>query len=241
MSTQYVQETMPEELVTARQASRTTLLDNDEVLVIGTTYPPGGSVPTHTHRFPSVACVIEGGTLETTTSDGTVEKYDVRPGTALWSSAAHAHSARNIGSTPIRIVEIEVKHATPAAHGRPTTPHVMTPANLEWKPDTLDPRRTAAALVGDPTRPGPYTIRFRAPAGYEIGLHLHPEDDEQLTVLSGAVRWSTGEPGSGAPEYELRAGGFAMAPAGTPHRVLALEDSVLQMSGIGPRTYVYLK
>ena len=123
---------------------------------------------------------------------------------------------------------------------RRMTQRVLMPADLEWKTDAFDPRRTSALLTGDPARPGPYTIRFRAPAGYEIGLHMHPDDDEQLTVLSGTVVWSTGEAGSGAREYTLGPGGFALAPAGTPHRVRALEDAVLQMSGVGPRVYTYL-
>lgn len=135
---------------------------------------------------------------------------------------------------------IDVEHAAEAARARRMTQRVLTPVDLEWKTDTFDPRRTSALLTGDPARPGPYTVRFHAPAGYEIGLHMHPDDDEQLTVLSGTVVWSTGEAGSGAREYTLGPGGFALAPAGTPHRVRALEDTVLQMSGMGPRAYTYL-
>jgi len=234
----YQEHTSPQQQAT--HASRTTLLDNDEVFVAASTYPAGGSLPVHTHRFPSVVYVVEGGSLETTTPDGTVERYDVRPDETLWSPAANAHSARNIGTTPIRIVEIEVKHATPAPHERRATPHAVTSSDLAWKPDPLDPRRSTALLLGDPTKPGPYTVRLRLPAGYEIGLHQHPDDDEQLTVLSGATYWSAGAAGSGTPEHLLTAGGYAFAPAGTAHRIRAVEDSVLQMSGTGPRTYVYL-
>lgn len=235
MSTRILEEIAPKE-----QPSRRTLLENDDVLVVATTYPPGASVPIHTHRFPNVAYVIDGGTIETTAPDGTVERYDVRPGETLWSAAAHAHSACNPGSTPVRIVEVELKRTTATGHVREKTERVLTPDSLEWRQDVHDPRRRSARLVGDPTTPGPYTIRYSAPAGYVIGLHLHPDDDEQLTVLSGAIRWSTGEPGSGEPENTLPAGGFALAPAGTPHRIVAVEDCVLQMSGVGPRTYIYL-
>jgi len=240
MSTQVLQEIAPKEQASTAEPLRRTLLENDEVLVVATTYPPGASVPIHTHRFPNVAYVIDGGTIETTAPDGTVEKYEVLPGETLWSAAAHAHSACNPGSTPVRIVEVEVKHGARTGRVREKTERVLTPDSLKWNQDTFDPRRRSALLVGDPTTAGPYTIRFSAPAGYVIGLHLHPDDDEQLTVLSGTIRWSTGEPGSGEPENTLPAGGFALAPAGTPHRIVAVEDCVLQMSGIGPRTYVYL-
>jgi hypothetical protein len=58
-------------------------------------------------------------------------------------------------------------------------------------------------------------------------------------VLSGSIHWSSGEPGSRAPEYVLTAGESAPASAGTPHRLWATEECVVQMSGIGPRTYIY--
>lgn len=117
---------------------------------------------------------------------------------------------------------------------------VRTPESLKWVPDPNDPRRAAAMIVGDPSKEGPYTVQMRAPRGYAIGLHTHPTDDEQLTVLSGMVYWSSGDPGSGAPEYELRPGGVAITPRGMPHRLWATEDSVIQMTGIGPHTYEYL-
>lgn len=240
MSTQTLQHCTPTVAGPKGEAVRITLLENDEVLVLSTTYPPGASIPMHTHRFPRVICVVEGGIIETTLPDGTAQVYDVRPGEALWSAATDAHSARNTGSTTVRHLEVEVKHAAPAGHVPQNAVRVLPAASLEWTEDTIDPRRKAAFMIGDPLRTGPYTIRYRAPAGYEIGLHMHPDDDEQLTVLSGVIVWSIGEAGSGAPEHRLAAGGFAAAPAGTPHRILVLEDAVLQMSGIGPRTYVYL-
>ena len=240
MTTEMLQQAAPAKRTAVEEPLRRTLLENDEVLVVATTYPPGASVPLHTHRFPNVSYVIDGGTIETRDADGTVEVYDIQPGETLWSAAAHAHSARNLGSTFVRIVEVELKHAT---HGEETPESravVLTIDDLDWRPDPLDSRRRSASLVGDPTMCGPFTARFAAPAGYVIGLHMHPDEDEQLTVLSGTVRWSTGEPGSGEPEYTLGAGGFALAPAGTPHRIAVLDDAVLQLSGVGPRNYIYL-
>lgn len=111
MSTQYLEQSRPQEEQAPTHGLRTMLLDNEEVTVISGKYPPGSSEPMHTHSFPSVAYVIEGGTLEITTPEGTVERYEMRPEETLWSPMPHAHSVRNIGSTTVRIVEIEVKHA----------------------------------------------------------------------------------------------------------------------------------
>lgn len=230
--------TVTPDQTTLQQALRSELLENAAVLVVETTYPAGGSVPLHEHRFPHVLYVLEGGTLQTTAPDGDATTLELRPGQVLWRHA-QSHSTRNIGPTPVRIVEVEVKGAAAGIAGA-RTPRVATDGDRDWSRDPLDPRRSTALLVGDPTKLGPYTVRTRTDAGYAIGAHLHPTEDEYLTVLSGALHWSTGAAGSGAPEHVLPAGGYIVFPAGTPHRLWTTAETVLQMSGIGPRTYVYL-
>lgn len=239
MSTQTLDQAIARPQLPDTGTTRKELLENDQVLVIETVYAPGGSVPRHTHRSPHVVYVAEGGTLETTSAEGAVQTLEVHPGQTLWRTP-QAHSTRNIGATRVRIAEIEVKQVP----GRPAlwekTPPIVTSLDAGWTPDPLDPRRSVSLLVGDPTKPGPYTVRYRAPAGYAIGLHLHPDEDEQLTVLSGSVHWSSGAAGSSAPEYTLTAGGFAPAPARTPHRLWTTEGCIMQVTGVGPRTYVYV-
>jgi quercetin dioxygenase-like cupin family protein len=223
---------------TEQQAVRRVLLENAEVVVIETTYLQGGSVPMHTHRFPHVVYVAEGGTVETTAPDGTTSAVDLLPGRTLWR-AAQSHSTRNIGATTVRIVEVEIKRAAVEPAGE-RAPGVVTDAGRDWHPDPLDPRRSTVLLVGDPTKSGPYTFRGRLDAGYTLGVHQHPSEDENLTVLSGALHWSTGAAGSGALDHVLPAGGFVLFPAGTPHRLWTTEETVIQVTGTGPRTYVYL-
>ena len=142
MSTQTLQETVPQKQSPTGEPFRRTLLDNEEVLVVATTYPRGATVPIHTHRFPNVAYVIEGGTIETIAPDGSVGEYELRAGETLWSPAGHVHSARNIGSTPVRIVETEIKHAAPRTPVGEGTPRVLAPADLKWETDRVDPRRS---------------------------------------------------------------------------------------------------
>ena len=239
MSVRTVPEPISQPQTPGAQTTRREPLENAQVVVIESTYAPGGAVPMHTHRSPHVVYVIDGGILETTGSDGAVETHAVQPGQTLWR-APQSHRTRNVGGTRVRIVEVEVKQPfrTPALWEK--APPIVTSAGQGWVPDPFDPRRSVALLVGDPAKPGPYTLRYRVPAGYRIGLHLHPDEDEQLTVLSGSIHWSSGEEGSGAPEYTLTAGGFAPVRAGTPHRLWTTEGCLLQMHGIGPRTYVYL-
>lgn len=220
------------------QAVRREVLENEHVLVTETTYPVGGSVPMHTHRFPHVLYVMEGGRAQTTAPDGAVKTLEVQPGATLWREP-QSHSTRNLGSTPLRLVEVEIKD-TFTRYGGERSPRVVGPADLQWIPDSLDPTRTMALVVGDPTKAGPYTVRMRARPGYAIALHQHPNEDENLTVLSGSLHWSCGAAGSGAAEHMAPAGSLVLFPAGTPHRLWSTEETVLQMTGIGPRTYVYL-
>ena len=220
---------------TAQQAVRRVLLDNAEAVAIETTYPQGTGVPLHEHRSPHLVYVVEGGTVQTTGPDGSLVTLQLHPGQTLWRDAQR-HSTRNIGSTQVRILEVEIKHAGTKLAGE-RTPRAVTQVN--WIPDPMDPARSTALLVGDPARPGPYTVRLRLGAGYALGVHQHPDEDEHLTVLSGTLYWSMGEAGSGAPEHALPAGGYVAFPAGTPHRLWTAEDTVLQMTGVGPRTYVY--
>ena len=59
--------------------------------------------------------------------------------------------------------------------------------------DQVDRRAQHAAagaqwfvLSGDPTKAGPFTVRLRLPAGYQIPAHSHPTT-EAVTVLSGKL------------------------------------------------------
>jgi quercetin dioxygenase-like cupin family protein len=231
-------ENVPAGHAPARSGVRREVLENDAVLVIETIYPREGWAPTHTHGFPHVAYVVDGGTVETRAPDGTTHIMELRPGQTFWRPP-QVHSTRNLGPSPVRILEVEVKHAAPDETEKREA-IALSPPDIAWIPDPLDPGRKAALLVGDPTADGPYTVRYRAPAGYSIGLHVHPHEHEQITVLSGTIHWSTGEEASKAPRHTVPAGGFALIPAGTPHRLWVTEETILQLTGLGPRMYRYL-
>ena len=62
------------------------------------------------------------------------------------------------------------------------------PTTIEWKegPAALPPGAKMAVLEGDPTKEGPFVVRFQFPDGYHIPPHTHPKT-ERVTVISGAV------------------------------------------------------
>lgn len=95
------------------QTVRRVALENDDVRVVETTYPRGGGTPMHTHTWPHVVYVVEGGVLETTAADGTASAMELRPGQTLWRGV-QSHGTRNIGKTTVRIVTVEIKNPSTA-------------------------------------------------------------------------------------------------------------------------------
>jgi hypothetical protein len=80
-----------------------------------------------------------------------------------------------------------------ASVARSAEPGVMAlaPSEMKWSAQggLALPGLEQTALIGDPSKPGPYTIRLRFPAGFKVAPHTHP-DSREVTVLSGT--WYTG-------------------------------------------------
>src|SRR5271163_786674 len=57
--------------------------------------------------------------------------------------------------------------------------------DVDWKPfPAFPPSVRLAVVVGQPSEPGPYTIRVKVPHGEKLMPHKHPED-RIYTVISG--------------------------------------------------------
>src|SRR5690348_1333051 len=95
-------------------------------------------------------------------------------------------------------------------------------------------------LVGDPSRPGPYTLRLKFPAGYKLAPHSHP-DYREVTILSGTWYTGYGEKFDEAALKALPAGSFYTEPANLAHFVEVREPVVIQVSGTGPSGRVFVK
>src|SRR5271167_4677616 len=65
--------------------------------------------------------------------------------------------------------------------------------DVEWKPfPAFPPSVRLAVVVGQPSEPGPYTIRVKAPHGEKLMPHQHPED-RVYTVISGVFYIGLGD------------------------------------------------
>jgi len=111
----------------------------------------------------------------------------------------------------------------------------LTPADMKWSSQgpLAAPGMEQINLVGDPTLPGPYTLRLKYPKGLKIAPHSHP-DSRQVTILSGLFATGYGEKFDAANLKLLPAGSFYTEPANVPHYIEIKEDAVLQISGTGP-------
>ncbi|MCL4801032.1 MAG: cupin domain-containing protein [Burkholderiales bacterium] len=120
--------------------------------------------------------------------------------------------------------------------------HTVVPADaVKWgaAPPSLPPGAQAAALLGHPSKEGPFVLRLKFPAGFVIPPHRHSKD-EFVTVISGGVAISSGERLDRASLKTLPPASFVHLPAGMPHYLWAEKESVVQINGVGPFDVKYV-
>lgn len=94
-------------------------------------------------------------------------------------------------------------------------------------------------LMGDPTKPGPYTIELRVPAHTRIQSHTH-RDARTATVVSGTWYFGYGAKASDSLVKKLGPGSFYTEPAAVPHFALTrAEPAVVYITGMGPTDTIY--
>jgi hypothetical protein len=124
----------------------------------------------------------------------------------------------------------------------PTAQHVVMAAkDLKWgdPPDGLPKGAKLAVLSGNPSAPGPFTIRAMLPAGYKVPPHFHATD-ENITVISGEFGVGMGETLDMAKGDVIAAGGFTSMPAGMHHFAWTKKGATIQIHGMGPFSITYL-
>ena len=123
-----------------------------------------------------------------------------------------------------------------------SSPGVVTPAAaVKWMdaPPFLPKGAKLAVLVGDPSKPEPFTLRLQMPDGYKIAPHTHPTD-EHVTVLSGVLRAGMGPKWDDKALGDFAAGSYANMAATMPHYVQAKGATVVQVHGVGPFVVNYV-
>jgi quercetin dioxygenase-like cupin family protein len=112
---------------------------------------------------------------------------------------------------------------------------------IKWQPGpaSLPAGAKMAALEGNPTQEGPFTVRFLLPDGYKIPPHTHPKV-EHVTVISGTFNLGMGEKFDASAGQEFPAGTFGFWPTGMKHFAWTKGETIIQLHGIGPWAINYI-
>src|SRR4051812_9059918 len=114
-------------------------------------------------------------------------------------------------------------------------------ADVQWQPvpPILPKGAQITVLCGKLSEKGPFVLRLRLPAGYQIPAHHHP-GEEYVTVLSGDFHAGMGDKLDKKKTMLLRTGGFIRMDAGVNHYAWASSETIVQVHGTGPFTTTYV-
>ena len=120
-------------------------------------------------------------------------------------------------------------------------PALVPASGVKWMdaPAFLKPGAKMAVLVGDPSKPEPFTLRLQMPNGYKIAPHTHPTD-EHITVLSGTFVAGMGQAWDDQAMGRFASGSYAVMAANMPHFATARGTTVVQVHGVGPFVPTYV-
>jgi quercetin dioxygenase-like cupin family protein len=113
--------------------------------------------------------------------------------------------------------------------------------DVDWKPFlAFPPSVRLAVVVGQPSEPGPYTIRVKVPHGEKLMPHQHPED-RVYTVISGVFHIGLGDVFDESKLQAYPPGAVVILPGNTSHFHWAKSSEyVTQVNAMGPLGLEYL-
>jgi len=132
--------------------------------------------------------------------------------------------------------------AAPAhARGDVDTLFAVPPGEMRFVPDPAHAGYETAVVVGDPGKPGVYTVHTKLPANITIAPHTHGEKWRVATVLSGTLYYAQGATFDEKKLRPLPPGSVVVEPAGVPHFARTKGPVLLHITGEGPASTVAVK
>lgn len=101
--------------MTAAPEHHHVLLENDRVRVLDTHLAPGDTTPVHEHAWPAVLHVLGWSDFVRIDRDGKIlldsraSGMNPEPGAVLWGGPLPPHAVRNVGTSELRIIAVEIK------------------------------------------------------------------------------------------------------------------------------------
>lgn len=122
------------------------------------------------------------------------------------------------------------------------TATVLKPNDMKWQdgPNALPPGAKYVLLYGDNTKEGPFGIRLKLPAHYEIPAHFHTLT-ENITIISGEVNFGMGDVLDKTKSHLYPQGSFVSMPAAMHHFAWTGDKEVIvQLNNMGPWDITYI-
>ncbi len=88
-------------------------VDNNVVRVLKAVEEPHQKTPFHGHAFNRVIVYLDAGDMETRYKDGRVDRQHWNQEQVVWAPVGGRHSSENVGTSPMRIIEVELKKPAP--------------------------------------------------------------------------------------------------------------------------------
>jgi hypothetical protein len=138
------------------------------------------------------------------------------------------------GKTGANILDSEHDTTLPHQPGEEVFKAVLD-EDIQWKPFPAFPHSVRlAVIVGNPSAPGPYTIRVKVPHGVKLMPHKHPED-RVYTVISGVFYIGLGDQFDADKLQAYPTGSVIVLPGSTYHFHWAKSSGyITQVTAIGP-------
>lgn len=125
---------------------------------------------------------------------------------------------------------------------RAQSTHVMqNVAEAKWgpAPPMLPAGAEVAVVSGDPSKTGPFVLRLRFPANYDIPAHSHPTD-ENVVVVSGGFYVGMGDKLDRHAGQALTPGGYVTLPQHMNHFAYTKAPSTILLYAQGPFEIKYV-
>ena len=134
----------------------------------------------------------------------------------------------------------QVKETNSSPKGKASFKVILS-EDVDWKAfASFPPSARLAVLVGEPSKPGLYTIRVKVPHGVKLMPHRHPED-RIYTVISGVFYIGLGDEFDSDKLEAYPPGAVIVLPGNTSHFHWAKSgDYITQVSAIGPLGLEYV-
>lgn len=183
-------------LLLAMAADDRVKIDNDAVRVLNVVDQPHTPSALHRHEVNRVMIYLSAGDLTVRYQDGKVEEQHWKPGQVAWSPAGGMHISENVGSTPLRIIEVELKKPASKA---PKRDRKLDPVAIDPKHNVLLFENAQVRVFRSWREPGATEMMHEHVGTGRVGVFLTDLDatvklgdgsSSALHLKAGDVTWS---------------------------------------------------